>query len=146
MRHRNKGRKFGRTSSHRRAMFRNMVAALIVHEKIETTEAKAKELRGIVERIITKAARSKGVGEALDTLSAEDRARQVYLRRLIGRFLPRYYNDGQANFVDVMDKLFNVYGPRFKERPGGYTRITKLGNRRGDNSPISRIEILADNP
>jgi large subunit ribosomal protein L17 len=122
-----------------------MAAALIVHEKIDTTEAKAKELRGIVERIITKAARSNGVGEALDKLSAEDRARQVHLRRIIGKFLPRFYHDGQQDFVDVMDKLFNVYGPRFKTRPGGYTRITKLGNRRGDNSPIARIEILSEN-
>lgn len=145
MRHRNKGRKFGRTSSHRRAMFRNMAAALIVHEKIETTEAKAKELRGIVERIITKASRSGGVGQPLDKLSTEDRAQQVHLRRLIGKFLPRFYNNGKSEFVDVMDKLFNVYGPRFKERPGGYTRITKLGNRQGDNSPIARIEILSEN-
>jgi large subunit ribosomal protein L17 len=123
-------------------MFRNMAAALIVHGRIDTTEAKAKELRGIVERIITKAARSKGVGEKLETLSQEDRARQVHLRRVIGRFLPRFYNDGQSEFVDVMDKVFNVYGPRFKTRPGGYTRISKLGNRKGDNAPVARIEIL----
>lgn len=144
MRHRNKGRKFGRTSSHRRAMFRNMAAALIVHGRIDTTEAKAKELRGIVERIITKAARSKGVGENLETLSQEDRARQVHLRRVIGRFLPRFYNNGKDEFVDVMDKVFNVYGPRFKTRPGGYTRISKMGNRKGDNAPVARIEILPE--
>ena len=144
MRHRNKGRKLGRNSSHRRAMFRNMTASLLVHEKIETSHAKALELRGIVERIITKAARAgESVGKPLDQLSAEDRAKQVHLRRVIGKFLPRYYNDGQGEFVDIMNKLFTVYAPRFQSRPGGYTRVTKLGPRRGDASPTSRIEILS---
>lgn len=144
MRHRNKGRKLGRNSSHRRAMFRNMTASLLVHEKIETSHAKAMELRGIVERIITKAARAgDSVGKPLDQLSAEERAKQVHLRRVIGKFLPRYYDDGQGEFVDIMNKLFTVYAPRFKERPGGYTRVTKIGPRRGDASPTSRIEILS---
>ena len=145
MRHQKKGRKLGRNASHRRAMFRNMAAALLVHERIQTTEAKAKELRGIVERIITKAAKAgESVGESLDSLSAEERAKQVHLRRVVGKFLPRYYGDGQGQDVDLMHKLFFVYGPRFKERPGGYTRVTKLGNRRGDNAPIAYIEILPE--
>lgn len=144
MRHRNKGRKLGRNSSHRRAMFRNMTASLLVHEKIETSHAKAMELRGIVERIITKAARAgDSVGKPLDQLSAEERAKQVHLRRVIGKFLPRYYDDGQGEFVDIMNKLFTVYAPRFKDRPGGYTRVIKIGPRRGDASPTSRIEILS---
>lgn len=144
MRHRNKGRKLGRNSSHRRAMFRNMAAALLVHEKIETTHAKAMELRGIVEKIITKAAKAgDSIGKPLDSLSAEERAKQVHLRRIIGKFLPRFYNDGEGEFVDLMHKLFFVIGPRFKDRPGGYTRVTKLGPRRGDASPSSRIEILS---
>jgi len=143
MRHRKTGRKFGRTSSHRRAMFRNMAAALIVHEKIDTTQAKAMELRGIVERIITKAAKAgDAVGKPLDSLSADERARQIHLRRTIGKFLPREYDDGQGEWVNVIHKLFFVLGPRFKERPGGYTRVTKIGNRRGDCAPLARIELV----
>lgn len=144
MRHRKKGRKFGRTSSHRRAMFRNMAAALIVHEKIDTTHAKAMELRGIVEKLITKAAKTgEMVGKPLDSLSAEDRARQIHLRRVVGKFLPREYDDGQGEYVDIMHKLFHVLGPRFKDRPGGYTRVTKIGTRRGDAAPISRVEFVS---
>ncbi len=144
MRHRNKGRKFGRTSSHRRAMFRNMAAALMVHERIDTSHAKALELRGIVERIITKAAKEgDSVGKPLEELSAEQRARQVHLRRQICKFLPKYYDDGNGEMVDLLHKLFFVFAPRFKERPGGYTRVTKLGPRRGDASPVSRIELLS---
>ena len=125
-------------------MFRNMAASLLLHEKIETSHAKALELRGIVERIITKAAKSgESVGKPLADLSAEERAKQVHLRRVIGKFLPRYYDDGQGELVDIMNKLFTVYAPRFKDRPGGYTRVTKLGPRRGDASPTSRIELLS---
>jgi len=145
MRHRKKGRRLGRTASHRRAMFRNMAAALLVHEHIETTHAKAMELRSIVERIITKAAKAgDSVGKPLDTLSQSERAKQVHLRRVLGKFLPRIYSDGEGEYVDLMHKLFFVLGPRFKERPGGYTRVTKLGPRRGDNAPVSRIEILPE--
>lgn len=144
MRHRNKGRKFGRTSSHRRAMFRNMAASLFVHERIETSHAKALELRGIVERIITKAAKvGDAVGKPLAELNAEDRAKQVHLRRLIGKFLPRFYDNGNGELVDLMHKLFFDLAPRFKERPGGYTRVTKIGPRRGDASPVSRIELIS---
>jgi large subunit ribosomal protein L17 len=125
-------------------MFRNMAAALIVHERIETTHAKALELRGIVERLITKAARAgESVGKPLDSLSAEERAKQVHLRRVVGRFLPRVYDDGEGD-VDIIHKLFFVLGPRFKERPGGYTRVTKIGPRRGDNAPLARIEFVGD--
>jgi large subunit ribosomal protein L17 len=121
-----------------------MAAALLVHEKIETSHTKALELRGIVERIITKAAKAgEVVGKPLAELSAEDRARQVHLRRQICKFLPKYYDDGNGELVDLMHKLFFVFAPRFKERPGGYTRVTKLGPRRGDASPISRIELLS---
>lgn len=144
MRHLKKGRKLGRNSSHRRALFRNMAAALFVHEKIDTTHTKVLELRSIVERLITKAAKAgDSVGKPLDTLSNEERARQVHLRRVVGRFLPRYYDNGQGELVDLMHKLFYVFGPRFRDRPGGYTRVTKLGPRRGDNAPVSRLEILS---
>ena len=144
MRHHKKGRRLGRNSSHRRAMFRNMAASLLVHEKIETTHAKAMELRGIVEKLITKAAKAgDSVGKPLDSLSDQDHAKQVHLRRIVGKFLPRFYNDGEGEFVDILHKLFFVYGPRFQERPGRYTRVTKIGPRRGDNAPISRIELLS---
>jgi large subunit ribosomal protein L17 len=121
-----------------------MTASLLVHEKIETSHAKAMELRGIVERIITKAAKAgDAVGKPLGDLSAEERAKQVHLRRNIGKFLPRFYDDGQGETIDLLNKLFMVYAPRFKDRPGGYTRVTKLGPRRGDASPTSRIELLS---
>ncbi len=125
-------------------MFRNMAASLLVHEHIDTTHAKAMELRGIIERIITKAAKAgDSVGKPLDKLSAEERAKQVHLRRTITKFIPRYYDNGEGELVDLMQKLFFVIGPRFRERPGGYTRVTKLGPRRGDNSPTSRIELVS---
>ena len=124
-------------------MFRNMAAALIVHEEIETTHAKAKELRGIVERLITKAAKAgDSVGAPLESLSAEARARQIHLRRIVGRFLPQVYGDKEGELVDIMHKLFFVLGPRYKDRPGGYTRVTKIGPRRGDNAPLARIELI----
>ena len=125
-------------------MFRNMAAALIVHEKIDTTHAKAMELRGIVERLITKAAKDgDAVGKPLDSLSVDDRARQVHLRRIANKFLPQVYDDGQGEFVDIIHKLFFVLGPRFKDRPGGYTRVTKIGTRRGDAAPLARIEFVS---
>ncbi len=125
-------------------MFRNMAAALIVHEKIDTTHAKAMELRGIVERLITKAAKAGDVvGKPLDSLSVDERARQVHLRRIANKFLPQVYDDGQGELVDIIHKLFFVLGPRFKDRPGGYTRVTKIGTRRGDAAPLARIEFVS---
>ncbi len=125
-------------------MFRNMAAALIVHEKIDTTHAKAMELRGIVERLITKAAKAgDAVGKPLDSLSVDERARQVHLRRIANKFLPQVYDDGKGEFVDIIHKLFFVLGPRFKDRPGGYTRVTKIGTRRGDAAPLARIEFVS---
>jgi large subunit ribosomal protein L17 len=125
-------------------MFRNMAASLIVHEKLETTQAKAMELRRVVERLITKAAKAgDSVGKPLESLSADDRAKQVHLRRVVGRFLPKTYGDGQGEFVDILHKLFFVLGPRYKDRPGGYTRVTKIGTRRGDNASLARIELIS---
>jgi large subunit ribosomal protein L17 len=145
MRHHKQGRKLGRNSSHRRALFRNMAAALIVHERIDTTQAKAMELRGIVEPLITKAARAgESLGKPLESLSAEDRAKQVHLRRVAAKYLPRRYDDGQGEFIDVLHKLFFVLGPRYKTRPGGYTRVTKIGVRRGDAAPLARIEFVSE--
>jgi large subunit ribosomal protein L17 len=125
MRHRNAHRKLGRVTEHRIALLRNQASALLLHERIETTLPKAKELRPFVERLITiakrgvKAADPKGI-----TLSA---------RRLVMR---------DVHDEDVVTKLFDSLAPRFAERPGGYTRILKLGHRRGDAAEVAQIELV----
>jgi large subunit ribosomal protein L17 len=116
MRHRNSGRKLNRTSSHRRAMFRNMATSLLKHEQIETTLPKAKELRGVVERMIT-------LGKRGD----------LHARRQVLGFLK---DDA------VVRKLFDTLGPRYAERPGGYTRVLKAGFRYGDAAPMAIIELV----
>ena len=116
MRHGNGLRKLNRTSSHRAAMFRNMANSLIEHEAIKTTVPKAKELRRIVEPLITLAKESTVANKRL----AFDRLRNR----------------------DNVVKLFNVLGPRFAKRPGGYTRILKMGFRVGDNAPMAYMELV----
>ena len=111
-----KGRRFGGSASHQKALMGNLVASLIAAEALVTTEAKAKALRPIAERVITKA-RKGGV----------HRQRQV------------------VSFIrdkDMAHKLFEEIGPRYEDRPGGYTRILKLGPRHGDNAPMARIELV----
>jgi large subunit ribosomal protein L17 len=156
MRHLKAGRKFGRNTSHRRAMFRNLAANLVLHERIETTDAKAKELRRIAERLITKATRlgedlTKDTASLADTERQQVLARRVHAQRLVARFLPRFVAKtvpgGEIVEVDLVYKLFNEIAPRYMERVkagkgGGYTRIVKLGPRRGDNAPISIIEFV----
>lgn len=116
MRHLKTGRKLNRTSSHRKAMFRNMAASLFTHELIRTTLPKAKELRMVAEPLIT--------------LSKED---SVARRRLaFARLRDR----------DVVTKLFNELGPRYQGRPGGYLRILKCGFRAGDNAPMAYVELV----
>ena len=116
MRHRKSGRKLGRTSSHRKALFRNMVTSLLEHERIQTTDAKAKELRGIADRMIT-------LGKRGD-LHARRQALSVIRSK------------------DVAAKVFGELADRYRERPGGYTRVIKLGNRAGDAAPVSIIELV----
>jgi len=116
MRHRAKGRQLSRTSSHKRAMLNNMATSLLRHDRVETTEAKAKELRPFVERLITFARRG------------DLHARRQVERRIKDR--------------DVTGRLFKELGPRFAGRPGGYTRIVKLGHRSGDGAETARIELL----
>ena len=116
MRHKKSGRRFGRTSSHRAAMFRNMSASLMKHEIIKTTLPKAKDLRGVVERLIT-------LGKT-DTVAN----RRLAFARLRDK--------------EMVKKLFNELGPRFKERPGGYTRVLKCGFRPGDSAPMAYIELV----
>ena len=116
MRHRKIGRKLGRTSSHRKAMYRNMSVSLLMNETIKTTIPKAKELRRVVEPIITR--------------SKKD---SVANRRII-------FN--QLRDKVVIGKLFNEIGPRFEKRPGGYLRILKLGPRAGDAAPMALVQLL----
>jgi large subunit ribosomal protein L17 len=116
MRHGNSNRKLNRTSSHRKAMFANMSAALIKHEQIVTTLPKAKELRPIVEKLITLAKR--------------------------GDLHARRQAIAQVRDEDQVRKLFAVLGDRYKERQGGYIRILKAGYRYGDNAPIAVIELV----
>ncbi|HEY1636946.1 MAG TPA: 50S ribosomal protein L17 [Rhizomicrobium sp.] len=116
MRHRNAGRKLGVTTQHRHAMFANMAAALIKHEQIKTTLPKAKELRPVVERLVT--------------LS---RKNDLAARRLA---MSRLRDETQVK------KLFEVIGPRYADRPGGYTRVLKAGFRHGDNAAMAFIEFV----
>jgi large subunit ribosomal protein L17 len=148
MRHLNAGRKFGRNTSHRRAMFRNLAANLITHERIETTDAKAKELRRVAERLITKAKRLGDIAfsPAADMKPA-DKARRLHAQRIVGAFLPRFgvrTVDGETRKIDLVEKVFCDLAKRFKSRPGGYTRIIKLGQRRGDNASMSIIELVGE--
>jgi large subunit ribosomal protein L17 len=146
MRHGKSGRQFGRNTSHRRAMLRALTANLVAHERIETTDAKAKELRRVAERLITRAIR---LGPAAytpqDKLSIADRARRHAAQQQVGSYLRRFQvtqEGGEDTKVDLIEKVFVDLAKRFKSRPGGYTRIIKLGRRRGDNAPMSVIEFV----
>jgi large subunit ribosomal protein L17 len=125
MRHRNAHRKLGRITEHRIALLRNQATALLLHERIETTVPKAKELRPFVERLITIAKRG--------VKAAEPKGRTLHARRLVFRDVVNQ---------DVVDKLFAQLAPRFADRPGGYTRILKLGHRRGDAAEVAQIELV----
>ena len=146
MRHGKSGRQFGRNTSHRRAMLRALTANLVAHERIETTDAKAKELRRVAERLITRAIRLGPVAYTpQDKLSIADRARRHAAQQQVGSYLRRFQvtQDGsESTKVDLIEKVFVDLAKRFKARPGGYTRIIKLGRRRGDNAPMSVIEFV----
>ncbi len=149
MRHKNSGRKFDRNTSSRRAMLRNLAANLILHEHIETTDAKAKELRRVAERLITKARRLGPVAYTPQAqLSPADRARRLAASRVIGAYIPRFgvrpESGGALTRVDLVEKVLLDLAKRYAARPGGYTRIVKFGPRRGDNAPISLIELIGD--
>jgi len=116
MRHLKKGRHLSRTSDHRKALLSNLAVSVLVHERIQTTEAKAKEVRGLVDRIITWGKRG-----------------DLHARRLAAR----YVRDRT-----IVKKIFDEIAPRYRERPGGYTRIVKLGNRHGDNAPVVLMELV----
>lgn len=120
MRHRKQGRKLNRASAHRRAMFANMAAALIKHEQINTTLAKAKELRGVVDKLIT-------LGKRGDLHARRQALSYLYEPRLV-------------------DKLFTTLGPRYRGRQGGYTRVIRAGYRYGDAAPLAMIELVDRDP
>jgi large subunit ribosomal protein L17 len=146
MRHRKAGRQFGRNTSHRRAMLRALTANLVAHERIETTDAKAKELRRVAERLITRAIRLGPVAYTPQKeLGADDQAKRHAAQLRMGRFLRRFAtvnSGGEERRVDLIEKVFLDLARRFKARPGGYTRIVKLGRRRGDNAPMSLVEFV----
>lgn len=147
MRHKKSGRQFGRDTSSRRAMLRNLTANLITHERIETTDAKAKELRRVAERLISKAKRlGKVAFTAQAELSADDKARRLHATRLVAAWIPRFGVKKDGTKVDIVEKVMVDLSKRFGERPGGYTRITKLGPRRGDNAPMCIIEFIDAEP
>ena len=116
MRHQVAGRRLGRSSGHRNALYRNLVTELLKHEKITTTEAKAREIRSLAEKIIT--------------LGKSDKLHSY--RQALSFVMDKH----------TVEKLFMVLGPRFALRPGGYTRITKLGPRLGDNAPMAQLELV----
>ncbi|MFQ5702486.1 MAG: 50S ribosomal protein L17 [Gemmatimonadales bacterium] len=118
MRHRKRGKQLSRTASHRRALLRNLATSLFKHERVVTTQAKAKELRPYAEKLITWARRG-----------------DLHARRQV----ERYVKDRKA-----AGRLFGDIGPRFQSRPGGYTRIIKLGHRSGDGAEMARIELLSE--
>ncbi|PIS08735.1 50S ribosomal protein L17 [Candidatus Beckwithbacteria bacterium CG10_big_fil_rev_8_21_14_0_10_34_10] len=115
MRHRKAGKKLNRNTAQRKALFKNLIQSLILHEEIKTTEAKAKAIKGLMAKLISKA--KKG---------------SLHKRRQIMAFLP----DKRA-----VKKLFDDLGPRFKQRNGGFTRFVRLGNRKGDDAMIVRLEL-----
>ena len=147
MRHRKSGRQFSRNSSHRRPIIREHTSKLNAHESIETTDDKEKELRRVAERVITRARRLGDVAfTPNDQLSVADRSRRLAAQQQVGRFLQRFAvvteSEDSSKKIDLIEKVFVDLAKRFKDRPGGYTRIIKVGNRRGDNAPMSIIELV----
>lgn len=116
MRHRVSGKRLGRKKDHRKALFKNLIAALILHEKIKTTEAKAKAVRGLVDKLINRA-----------------KAGTLHSRRLLASFLPNQ---------KAVAKIMDILGPRFKDRTSGFTRIIRLGKRKGDQALMVKMELV----
>lgn len=141
MRHRVKGRKLNRDSAHRTALRKNLIADLICYEQIVTTEAKAREIRPSAERMITMAKRGLESGKS-------DPAKEVHARRMAASRLPktRVAEDESGYFeeVNVVKKLFEDIAPRFAERPGGYTRMVKIGKRPGDNAEMAVLMLVEE--
>ena len=134
MRHRKSGRKLNRNSPHRKAMFSNMVTSLIDHERIETTNVKAKELRSYIDKVVTRAGSvSDLISKGRDKQTDNEKAKIVHAIRMAKRIVKD---------ADMLQKLFNDIAPRYQTRSGGYTRIIKKGPRRGDAASMALIEFV----
>jgi large subunit ribosomal protein L17 len=120
MRHLKKGRHLHRKSSHRKALLCNLAVSILINGRVQTTEAKAKEVRGLVDRIITWGKRG-----------------DIHARRLAAR---------QVRSRTIVKKVFDELAPRYRDRPGGYTRIMKIGHRHGDNAPVVIMELVDHSP
>ncbi|MFA5625047.1 MAG: 50S ribosomal protein L17 [Bradymonadales bacterium] len=134
MRHRKSGRKLSRTSAHRKALYKNLATALLREESIQTTEAKAKELRSVVDKLIT-------LGKRGDM-----HARRLAAARINEQCFDRNNPEESKKNGEILRKLFDDIAIRNKDRNGGYTRIIKLDRRHGDNAPIVRIELVERTP
>ena len=137
MRHRVAGKKLNRSSANRKALRRNLVTALLNYERIETTEAKAKAIRGQAERLITLAKRGL-------VAEQDDPSRGVHARRVAAGRLNRWVAGSDGTRVDVLKKLFEEIAPRYEDRPGGYTRMYKLGPRKGDAARMVLLELVEE--
>ena len=139
MRHRIHGRRLNRSASHRTALRKNLVADLICHEQIVTTEAKARTIGPAAEKMITLAKRGLVKGQ-------NDPSGEIYARRLAAARLPKTRviedEDGYFEEVNVVKRLFEEIAPRFADRPGGYTRMVKIGKRPGDNAEMAVLMLV----
>ena len=133
MRHRKSGRKLGRNSSHRSALFNNLVTSLLTYGRIETTEAKAKELRGYADSTITRAISVHALVTKGDKATPAERAQVVHAKRMARQ---------TVKTRDALDRLFSEIGPHFATRKGGYTRILKTRVRKGDAAPMALVELV----
>jgi len=124
MRHRIGGRQFGLPSDQRRALLKGLVRSLLIYKKIETTETRAKDVRSIAEKLVTRAKNDDS----------------VHARRIVRRYIGGHSADDE----DVIKELFTVIAPSFRDRPGGYTRMARVGTRRGDGAPLVILELAAD--
>jgi large subunit ribosomal protein L17 len=133
MRHRKSGRKLGRNASHRSALFNNLVTSLLTHGRIETTEAKAKELRSFADATITLSIDVQSLVAKGDKASKAERAKIVHARRLARQ---------TVTTREALDRLFTELGPHFATRKGGYTRVLKTRVRKGDAAPMAFVELV----
>ena len=137
MRHHVAGKKLNRSSGQRAALRRNLVTALFQHERIGTTAAKASAMRGQAEKLITIAKRGLRAEE-------EDASRGVHARRLVNARIGRWVTDPEGTRIDVVKKLFDEIAPRYMEREGGYTRVYRLGPRKGDAAQMVLVELVEE--
>jgi large subunit ribosomal protein L17 len=141
MRHRVKGRRLSRDKGHRNALRRNLISDLICNDQVLTTEAKARMLRPAAEKVITLAKR--GLSNGADNPAAEVHARRLAAAR-VTRFRTITDEDGNRVDIDVVQKLFEDIAPRFADRPGGYTRMVKIGKRPGDNADMAVLMLVEE--